>query len=130
MRAKEYYDVRAKNISNGHASNKENFFFIKADNKLIKIFFDDILYVEALQNYVSIHTRIKKYITYLTFKSVEEYLPADQFIKTHKSYIVSSSKIDNIDGNDIGIGEHHIPISRTTKDEVMQRLLKGRFLKR
>jgi DNA-binding LytR/AlgR family response regulator len=129
MRAKEYYEVRAKNISKGHP-NKENFFFIKADNKLVKIFFDDILYVEALQNYVSIHTRIKKYITYLTFKSVEEYLPADQFLKTHKSYIVSSSKIDNIDGNDIRIGEHHIPISRTTKDEVMERLLKGRFLKR
>jgi hypothetical protein len=47
MRAKEYYDVRAKNISKGHASNKKNFFFIKADNKLVKIFFDDILYVEA-----------------------------------------------------------------------------------
>jgi DNA-binding LytR/AlgR family response regulator len=130
MKAKEYYEVRARNIFDPHTSNKENFFFVKADNKLVKIFFDDILYVEALQNYVSIHTRVKKYITYLTFKSVEEYLPADQFIKTHKSYIASLSKIDNIDGNDIRIGEYHIPISRTTKDEVMERLLKGRFLKR
>jgi len=130
LRAKEYYEVRNKNISEVQAANKEDFFFIKADNKLVKILFDDILYIEALQNYVSIHTKTKKYITYLTFKSIEEYLPSDQFIKTHKSFIVAASKIDNIDGNDIRIGEYHIPISRTSKDEVMERLLKGRFLKR
>ena len=130
MRAKEYYEVRNKNISESQSSTKDDFFFIKADNKLIKIFFDDILFVEALQNYVAVHTRSKKYITYLTFRSVEEYLPADQFIKTHKSFIVAASKIDNIDGNDIRLGEHHIPISRTSRDEVMEKLLKGRFLKR
>ena len=49
----------------------------------MKLFFDEILVAEALQNYVVIHTAGKKYITYLTFKSVEEYLPSDQFIKTH-----------------------------------------------
>ena len=130
MRAKEYYEVRNKNISEGQTSAKGDFFFIKADNKLIKIFFDDILFVEALQNYVAVHTKSKKYISYLTFKSIEEYLPADQFIKTHKSFIVAASKIDNIDGNDIRLGEHHIPISRTSRDEVMEKLLKGRFLKR
>jgi DNA-binding LytR/AlgR family response regulator len=130
VRVKEYYEVRAKNISEARASVTDDFFFIKADNKLVKIFFEEILYVEALQNYVSIHTRAKKYISYLTFKSIEEYLPADRFIKTHKSYVVSASKIDHIDGNDIFIAEHHIPISRANKDEVMERLLKGRFLKR
>ena len=75
-------------------------------------------------------TRTKKYISYLTFKSIEDYLPSERFIKTHKSYIVSAARIDNIDGNDIRIGEHHIPISRTSKDEVMEKLLRGRFLKR
>lgn len=103
---------------------------MKADNKLVKFFFDDILFVEALQNYVSIHTKTKKYITYLTFKSIEEYLPAHQFIKTHKSFIISAAKIDNIDGNDIRIGDYHIPISRSSKEEIMDKLLKGRFLKR
>ena len=130
MRAKEYYEVRIKNTSEEPSRGKEDFFFIKADNKLVKIFYDEILFVEALQNYVCIHTKSKKYITYLTFKSIEEYLPADRFIKTHKSFIISASKIDNIDGNDIRIGEFHIPISRTSKDDVMDRLLKGRFLKR
>jgi DNA-binding LytR/AlgR family response regulator len=129
MKVKEYYEVRQQNIT-ASSGQKEDFFFIKADNKLVKIFFEEVLFVEALQNYVAIHTRTKKYITYLTFKSIEDYLPSDRFIKTHKSYIVSAARIDNIEGNEIRIGEHHIPISRTSKDEVMEKLLRGRFLKR
>ena len=77
-----------------------------------------------------IHTKDKKYITYLTFKSVEEYLPAERFIKTHKSYIVAAGKIDSIEGNNIRMGTHDIPISRNLKEEVMEKLLKGKFLKR
>lgn len=129
-KAKEYFEVRKVNSSEEVLREKATFFFVKADNKLVKLCFDDILFVEALQNYVAIYTKAKKYITYLTFKSIEEYLPPEQFIKTHKSYLVSASKIDNIEGNIIRIGEHMIPISRTTKEEVLDRLLKGRFLKR
>ena len=69
-------------------------------------------------------------MTYLTFKSVEEYLPADKFIKIHKSYIVAAAHIDSIEGNDIRVGEQYIPISRNLKEEVMEKLLKNRFLKR
>jgi DNA-binding LytR/AlgR family response regulator len=79
---------------------------------------------------VVVHTQEKKLITYLTFKSVEEYLPSSQFIKVHKSFIVSATKIDSIEGSDIRIGQHYIPISRNLKDEVMEKLLKGKFLKR
>src|SRR5436190_543074 len=128
LKAKEYHETRQHNID--AIEKKEDYFFIKADNKLVKIFFDEILFIEALQNYVTIHTPDKKYITYLTFKSVEEYLPADRFIKTHKSYIISASKINSIEGNDIRIGSHHIPISRNEKEQVMEKLLRGKFLKR
>ena len=128
LKAREYYEVRQKNEASAGA--RDDYFFIKADNKLVKVLFEDILFVEALQNYVALHTRSKKLVTYLTFRSIEEYLPADQFIKTHKSFIVAASKIDNIEGNDIHIGEHLVPISRALKEEVMDRLLKGRFLRR
>ena len=131
LKAKEYYEVRQKNDADKTVSaEKQEYFFIKADNKLVKIAFNDILFVEALQNYVVVHTHEKKLITYLTFKSVEEYLPSNLFLKVHKSYIVSASKIESIEGNDIRIGQHHIPISRNLKDEVMEKLLKGKFLKR
>ncbi|MEO8405477.1 MAG: LytTR family DNA-binding domain-containing protein [Chitinophagaceae bacterium] len=129
MKAKEYYEVREKNSVEPVAA-ASDYFFIKADNKLVKLFFDDVLFAEALQNYVVIHTTDKKYITYLTFKAVEDYLPADKFIRTHKSYIIAASKIDSIEANDIRIGSHHIPISRTMKDEVMEKLVNNRFLRR
>ena len=127
MKAREYYEVRETNEKEKATT---DYFFIKTDNKLVKILFEDVLFVEALQNYVTIHTLLKKYMTYLTFKSVEEYLPADKFLKVHKSYIVAASKVDSIEGNDIRIGQHHIPISRNQKEEVMEKLLKGKFLKR
>jgi DNA-binding LytR/AlgR family response regulator len=131
LKAKEYYEMRQTNAAELAGEKERNeYFFIKADSKLVKIFFEDILFVEALQNYVTIHTADRKYITYLTFRSVEEYLPADRFIKCHKSYIVAASKITSIEGNDIRVGAHHIPISRNNKDEVMEKLLKGKFLKR
>ena len=127
LKAKEYYEVRDTNTKEANAA---EYFFIKADNKLVRILFDEVLYAEALQNYVIIHTAAKKYMTYLTFKSVEDYLPADNFLKVHKSYIVAAAKIDSIEGNDIRIGQQHIPISRNQKEEVMEKLLKGKFLKR
>lgn len=105
-------------------------FYFKADNRLVRLGFDEILFIEALQNYIAIHTADKKYISYLTFKTVEESLPEDRFIKVHKSYLLNMTKINSIAGNEILIGSHHIPISRNLKDEVMEKLLKGRFLKR
>jgi DNA-binding LytR/AlgR family response regulator len=127
LKAKEYYELRLKNNT---SETQQEYFFIKAEGKLVKLFYDDILLVEAVQNYVNIYTTEKKYITYLTFKSVEEYLPADDFIKVHKSYIVPKQKVESIEGNDIKIGPHHVPISRNLKDEVMEKLLGNRFLKR
>lgn len=104
--------------------------FVKTDNRLIKINYADILFVEALQNYVAIHTSGKKYIAYLTFKAVEESFPQQIFLKVHKSYLVALSKIDSIEGNEIIIGTHHIPISRTTREQVLQKILGGKYLRR
>ena len=109
---------------------EEEHFFIKTDSKLVKINYLDILFVEALQNYIAVHTLQKKFITYLTFKSLQESLPQHIFLKVHKSYIVSLHKIESIEGNEILIGPHHIPISRNMKDEVMEKILKGKYFKR
>ena len=107
-----------------------DYFFIKSDNRIVRIHYDDILFVEALQNYVAVYTTDKKYITYLTFRSIEEHLPSQKFIRTHKSFIVSGAKVESIEGNEILIGTHRIPISRTEKDSVLQQLLQNRLLKR
>ena len=129
LKAKEYYEVR-RQFQAEYGGHTPDYFFIKAEGKLVKIMLNEVLYVEALQNYVTIHTHEKKYITYLTFKSVEEYLPSDRFIKTHKSFIIAAEKVDSIEGNNIRIGNHDIPISRNMKEVVMEKLLGGNFLKR
>jgi len=109
---------------------EDSYFFIKADNKLVRIHYEEILFVEALQNYVAVHTQDRKLISYLTFKSVEDHLPPEKFLKIHKSFIVSLSKIDSIEGNELRIGSHYLPISRSSKEEVMERILRNRYLKR
>ena len=129
-KAKDFYERQSKNILPANTSTNNDYIFIKADNKLVKLFYSDILFVEALQNYVTIYTKEKKYISYLTFKGVEESLPVESFLKVHKSYIVQLNKIEGIESNEIIIGHHRIPISRTSKDEVMQKILSGKFLKR
>ncbi len=105
-------------------------FFIKCDSKLQKIRFDEILFVESLQNYVAIHTASKKYISYLTLKSLEDQLPDSEFVKIHKSYIVASQKVDTIEGNELKIGTHALPISRTTREEVLDKILRNKLFKR
>jgi DNA-binding LytR/AlgR family response regulator len=112
------------------APGEPDYFFIKSDNKLIKIVYDDILFVEALQNYVAVYTTSRKYITYLTFHSIENHLPAGRFIRTHKSYIVAANKVESIEGNEITIGTYHIPISRTERETVLQQLIQNRLLRR
>ncbi len=131
---------KAVNKARSHAGNaaqqeapirsEPDCFFIKSDNRLVKIRYDDMLFAEALQNYVAIYAGDKKYISYLTFKSVEDHLPADRFLKIHKSFIVSLSKIDSIEGNEIRIGSHTLPISRSIREEVMEKILQNRYLKR
>jgi len=127
LKAKEFYELRSQNKGE---ETKADYLFIKVDGKLVRILYDDILFVEAVQNYVNIHTKDKKHLTYLTFHSIEEFLPSELFIKTHKSYLVAISKIESIDGNCIQIAKHQIPISRTLKDDVMARVMNNRFLKR
>ncbi len=129
MKAKEQLELKHPEQTASTGAN-EDYIFIKADNRLVKIFYKNILYVEALQNYVCIHTPDKKYITYLTFKSIEENLPHELFLKVHKSYIVQLAKVEAVDGNELQIAQFKIPISRNNKDEVMQKLIANKFLKR
>ncbi len=114
------YSSSSKSIDQSPARDS---FFIKCDNRYEKIFFDDILFVQALQNYVTIHTKSKKYITLLFLKNVEEYLDAKQFIRVHKSFIVSVPQIERIEKTKIIIGDHQIPMSRNFRSEILDKIL-------
>jgi DNA-binding LytR/AlgR family response regulator len=108
----------------------EDYIFVKADSKLEKIHFTDILFIEALENYVAIHTRDKKIITHLTLKMIQEKLPPGAFIQPHKSYIVAIGKINSIEGNILHVLHHQVPISKYQKDEIMEKIVNSKLLKR
>lgn len=108
----------------------EKYFYVRCDSSYEKIAFDDLLFVEAMENYIILQTKFKKFISYLTFKMVEDYLPPDAFIKVHRSFIISVSKIEQITGNEIKINDHSIPISRKLKDDIMNRIVNNKLIKR
>jgi len=108
----------------------EDYIFVKADSKLEKIHFADILFVEALENYVAIYTREKKIITHLTLKMIQEKLPSGAFIQPHKSYVVAIGKINSIEGNILHVLQHQVPISKYQKDEIMEKIVNSKLLKR
>ncbi|MDQ3843864.1 MAG: LytTR family transcriptional regulator, partial [Bacteroidota bacterium] len=82
----------------------------------------DILFIEGLSNYIVIHTHEKKYITYLTMRSIEERLPGHEFVQIHRSYIVSIPQISRLDMNDVWIKDKVLPISKGYKEQLMQRI--------
>jgi len=125
-KAKDYYELKTKQPGSTH----NNYFFVKCDGKIEKIFYDELLFIEAMLNYVILHTESRKMIVYLTVKGIAEQLPADKFLKIHKSYIVNTSKIKNIEGNEINLGSAKVTISQSLQDSVMKEILKGKMLKR
>lgn len=96
-----------------------DFFSVKADGKVIKIYFDDILFIEGLKEYVRIVCRDARFITLESLKNLEELLPKDNFIRVHKSYIIAKNKAQSLEGNLLEIGKHKIPISRSKRDEIV-----------
>ncbi len=96
--------------------------YVRADAKLVRIPLDNILYVEALADYVIIHTPEKKHIVHFTMKGIENRLPGKSFIRTHRSYIVNTSKIETLEDNSILINKKFIPIGASYKDSLMERL--------
>lgn len=85
------------------AEKKDDYFFVKTEmkGKMVKINFKEIIYIEGLKNYVTIHTEKGKIIAYLSFKQLEANLPSSSFMRVHKSYIIASSRIKAVDGNQI-----------------------------
>ena len=85
--------------------------FIKDGTKLVKINYDDILFVEGLKDYVTIFTKTQKVVSLQRLKALEAQLPADKFIRIHHSYIIALKAIDTIHKGEVQIGAHLIPIS-------------------
>ena len=110
------------NYSNHGMRSEDDFIFIKSDSKMIKINLGNILFIEGLKDYLSIQTTTEKLITLQNLKTFEQHLNPQQFMRVHKSYIISLNKIDTIERNRIFIGEHVIPVGDTYRDAFLKRI--------
>ncbi len=102
---------------------EQDFIFVKADKKLVKIKYDDIIYVEGLKDYVIIRMGDNRVITLQTMKSLESKLPSHLFRRIHRSYIVALDKINAIIGNMVEVREKgqekHLPIGKNYKEDLL-----------
>jgi len=113
-----------KNPNNENTSSDE--IFIKKNATLLKLNFNDIVYIEALENYIIINTYDEKYTIHFTMKSIEEKLPSSKFKRIHRSYIINIHKIKGIEENSVIIktneGTRLLPIGKSYKDDLFRDL--------
>ena len=99
----------------------DRFMFVKSDYKLIRIALDDILYIEGLKDYVRFYLEDgTKIMSLMNMKKLEDFLPKPEFLRTHRSYIVHMTKVEQVDRFRIVFGQEYIPISDSYKDDVQQ----------
>ncbi|MEO6347322.1 MAG: LytTR family DNA-binding domain-containing protein [Aquaticitalea sp.] len=119
-----YFEVfgNEDNSPKSEIDESSNFMFVRSDRKMIKIDFDSIQYIESFSDYLKIHLESSTVITRETITSIEAKLPTETFMRIHRSYIVSLAFITSFTSEQVSIKETSIPISRSYKNEVLQRL--------
>ena len=119
QKAQEKYKA-GKDVSVPSKENIEQtkeYLFVKSDKKIIKIDFSNILFAEAYGDYIKIHTSKEVVLVLMPLKKILEQLPANQFVRVHKSYVIAIDKIDQIEGNTIKIGENEIPVGKNFRQD-------------
>ena len=105
---------------------KSDYIFVRADRKMVKVKFAEINYIESVSDYIKIHLANKNVVTRETISNIEAKLPQNKFIRTHRSYIVSKNKIVSFTNEYLEMeNKKEIPISRSYKNEVLQKLEKN-----
>ena len=101
---------------------KDDFVMVKADKKLTKVFFDELTHIEAYGNYIFIYYGPNRIMSKQTLTQFEEQLPSVQFVRIHKSYIVSLKAVKFLEGNELSIGAKKLPVGKVFRDDLLKRL--------
>jgi len=101
--------------SENHGETALPFLYFRADRKMVKVLFNDILYIEGLNDYIKIVTASKAIVTKHLLASLEEMLPANEFVRIHKSFIVAINKIESFNADCVEIAKKEIPVGRSYK---------------
>lgn len=114
-KAQEYLELR--NRPNKTTDDAPDHFFVREEGRLVRIAFDDILYIESLEDYVRICTRTRKIVALQTLKYLESFLPKPRFVRVHRSFLVAFDTITSVTGASIQIGGTSIPIGKSYRDD-------------
>ncbi len=128
-KAQEYVKLRNTDATEFEDFTEE-YVYIKADRKYVRLYYKDIQFIQGMKDYVMIHTPEKKYMTAMNVKTILSQLPAQLFSRVSKSYIVNIDKIESVDTDMIYIQNHDIPLGNTYKEEFLKTHIKDRLLKR
>ncbi|MDX1700567.1 MAG: LytTR family DNA-binding domain-containing protein [Melioribacteraceae bacterium] len=104
------------------SQSRKNHIFIRSEGRYINLKLDEIFYIENIGDYARFHTENKSHIVHGTMKGLAEKLPSDQFMKVHRSFIVNLEKIKDIEENSLLVGRQIIPVSRSNKTKLIERL--------
>ena len=115
-------EVQVGSNSSSEKVQEESFIYVKENKKVVKVYLSEIRFIEGLSEYVQIYTDKRKIITKTSMTLMEEKLPAENFLRIHKSYIVSVSKIEAFTANTIEIQGKELPIGRNYKNAVLSAL--------
>lgn len=108
--------LKADYADNNIEKVEDDFFFVKADRRIFKVYFNNIFFIQGLKDYVVMHTDTQKVITAMNIKTIHDQLPKDMFVRVSKSYIINAKHISSVDNNTVYIGTNEIPIGNIYRD--------------
>ena len=107
-------------VHDGNSESAPPFLYFRADRKMVKVQFNDILYIEGLDDYIKIVTTYKTIITKHLLSSLQEMLPPNEFVRIHKSFIIAINRIESFNADSVEIGKKEIPVGRLYKHDVIK----------
>lgn len=123
QRAKELFENKDQRLEVGDKEKDKDYIFVRSNSVLTKIKINDIIYIQALGDYVNIFTGDgKRYTVHITLKSIEEKLRNGKFFRLHRSYLVALDHIDNVEENTAYVGKHPLSIGEQYKKELLKKL--------
>ncbi|CAM1355309.1 MULTISPECIES: LytR/AlgR family response regulator transcription factor [Tenacibaculum] len=111
-----------QNVKNIH-TNEDSYIFLKVDKKLVKVKYDNLLYIESLKDYIKVCTTDGNYIVHKSLTSITEELPSNNFLRIHRSYTIAIDKVNSVEGNSVDINNKRIPIGRKYINNTKQIIL-------
>jgi DNA-binding LytR/AlgR family response regulator len=129
-RAKEIWDMMNRPLSNS-IEIQQNFIYIRADRQFIKVFFNDIRYIEGMKNYAIIYTKTEKFMTAISLQQIIEQIPVQQFARINKSFIVNIAHIHRVLSDSILLNSNkELPFGKAYQEAFIERVVKSNLLER